>query len=247
MSILTESRDGVLVLTINRPDAGNSLDPQVGNAMLSALEDADQSDDVRTIVITGAGEKIFSAGMDLRAFASGADMAPVQLALARLAGFRKPVIAAVNGSAVAGGFEIVMRADLVVAADHAKFGIPEVKRGLVAVAGGTRLPRRIPLAVALELGLTGEPISAQRAFDLGLINRVAPSASVMDEALHLASLVAANGPLAVRATKQLMREELGADTSERVNDVCRPVFDSEDAREGTRAFAERRAPIWTGR
>ena len=140
-----------------------------------------------------------------------------------------------------------MRADLVVAADHSKFGIPEVKRGLVAAGGGTRLPTRIPLQIALEMGLTGETFGAQRALELGLINRVVPGADVMDAALALAALINANGPLAVQATKRLMREEVGADNSAHVMEVTRPVFASEDAREGATAFAEKRAPIWKGR
>jgi len=247
LTVQTETHDGVVVLTIDRPDAGNSLDPEIGTGLLAALADADADADVRVLIVTGAGDRIFSAGMDLRAFASGADMSSVGSALEKLANFRKPVVAAVNGSAVAGGFEIVLRADLVVAADHAMFGIPEVKRGLVAAGGGTRLPRRIPLAVALEMGLTGEPISADRAFELGLVNRVVAGDAVMDEARRLAGLIVANGPLAVQATKQLMREELGPDMTERVREVSGPVFVSEDAKEGATAFAERRAPVWKGR
>lgn len=247
MTVHTETQDGIVVLTIDRPGAGNSLDPDVGEALLAAFAGAAADDDVRTLVVTGAGDRVFSAGMDLRAFAAGADMTPVGDALEALEHFPKPVIAAVNGSAVAGGFEIVLRADLVVAASHAVFGIPEVRRGLVAAGGGTRLPRRIPLAVALELGLTGETISADRAFELGLVNRVTAGDGVMDEALRLARLIAANGPLAVQATKQLMREELGPDMSDRVREVSTPVFVSEDAKEGATAFAEKRPPVWKGR
>jgi enoyl-CoA hydratase/crotonobetainyl-CoA hydratase len=202
---------------------------------------------VRTIIVTGAGEKIFCAGMDLKAFASGEDVAPVGKAFAALRECPKPVIAAVNGAALAGGFEVMMGADLVVAAEHARFGIPEVKRGLVAAGGGTRLPTRIPLQVALEMGLTGEPISAARALELGLINRVVPADQVLDGALALAALINANGPLAVQATKLLMREEVGPDTAQRVGQVTMPVFASEDAREGATAFAQKRPPVWKGR
>jgi enoyl-CoA hydratase/carnithine racemase len=140
----------------------------------------------------------------------------------------------------------MMRADLVVAADHARFGIPEVKRGLVAAGGGTRLPTRIPLQIALEMGLTGETITAQRALELGLINRVVPAADVMSTALALAALINANGPLAVEATKRLMREEIGADNADHVRAVVAPVFASDDAREGAVAFAEKRTPNWKG-
>ncbi len=158
MSVLVENRDGVLLLTINRPDAGNALNPEVGQGFVDALSAAATDPAVRTVIVTGAGEKIFSAGMDLKAFSAGEDMSAVAAGLNYLRDFPKPYIAAVNGSAVAGGFEVVLMADLVVAAEHAKFGIPEVKRGLIAAGGGTRLPARIPLQVALEMGLTGEPI-----------------------------------------------------------------------------------------
>ena len=198
-------------------------------------------------MITGAGEKIFSAGMDLKAFAAGEDMTAVGEGLRILNECLKPVIAAVNGIAVAGGFEVMMRADLVVAADHAKFGIPEVTRGLVAAGGGTRLPTRIPLQIALEFGLTGDTFSAQRALELGLVNRVVPGAGVLTTALELAARINRNGPLAVQATKRLMREEVGPDNSERVMEISGPVFASADAREGATAFAEKRAPVWKGK
>ena len=247
MSVTAELTNGVLVVTINRPEAGNSLNPAVGKGLVDALGDAAENPEVRTVVITGAGEKIFCAGMDLKAFAAGEDMKSVGEGLAVLANFPKPVLAAVNGHALAGGFEVMMKADLVVAADHAKFGIPEVKRGLVAAGGGTRLPTRIPLQVALEMGLTGEPITAARALELGLFNRVVPAADVMSTTLALAALIAANGPLAVQATKRLMREEVGPDTAAHVRTVTAPVFSSADAREGATAFAEKRPAVWTGK
>ena len=246
MSVLAENLDGALVVTINRPDAGNSLNPAVGTGLSDALANAATDPSVRSVIVTGAGEKIFCAGMDLKAFSAGEDMTPVGEGLRLLSECPKPVIAAVNGIAVAGGFEVMLRADLVVAADHARFGIPEVKRGLVAAGGGTRLPTRIPLQVALEMGLTGETFGADRALELGLINRVVPGAEVLDSALGLAGLINANGPLAVQATKRLMREEVGPDNSDHVRDVTAPVFGSADAREGAMAFAEKRAPIWKG-
>jgi enoyl-CoA hydratase/carnithine racemase len=247
MSLLVELRDGALVLTIDRPQAGNSLNAEVGSGFVTALADAASDPAVRSVIVTGAGEKIFCAGMDLKAFAAGEDMTMVGEGLRLLDEFPKPVIAAVNGIAVAGGFEVMMRADLVVAAEHSRFGIPEVKRGLVAAGGGTRLPTRIPLQVALELGLTGETISASRALELGLINRVVPAADVMSAALALAALINANGPLAVQATKKLMREEVGADRADAIRQAVAHVFASEDAHEGATAFAEKRTPNWKGR
>jgi enoyl-CoA hydratase len=246
MSVDTERRDGALIITLNRPEAGNSLNPAVGQGLCAALEMA-LDDDIRSIIVTGAGEKIFCAGMDLKAFAAGENMAAVGKGLQGLATCPKPVIAAVNGHALAGGFEVMMKCDLVVAADHARFGIPEVKRGLVAAGGGTRLPKRIPLQVALEMGLTGEPISAARALELGLVNRVVPAADVLATALELAALINANGPLAVQATKRLMLEEIGPDDAAHVGSLVAPVFSSADAREGAVAFAEKRQPQWTGR
>jgi len=247
MTVLVEHREGALVLTLNRPEAGNALNGALGQAIVDAVSAAIDDDAVRSLLVTGAGEKIFCAGMDLKAFAAGEDISPVGRAFRVLRECPKPLIAAVNGAALAGGFEVVMAADLVVAAEHARFGIPEVKRGLVAGGGGTRLPTRIPLQVALEMGLTGEPLSAARALELGLVNRVVPADQVLDAALALAALINANGPLAVQATKKLMWEEVGPDTAARVGEVTAPVFASEDAKEGARAFAEKRPPVWKGR
>jgi len=247
MSTQLDVRDGIMTITLNRPEAANALNEATAAGILEALDRANTDVDVRVVVITGAGEKIFSAGMDLKAFAAGENVRLVGDAIQSVRSCAKPVIAAVNGIAMAGGFELMMCCDLVVAADHAKFGIPEVKRGLVAAGGGTRLPQRIPLQIALEMGLTGEPISAQRALELGLINRVVPAADVIAAAHQLAALITANGPLAVQATKQLMLEEIGPDNSARVGQVTAHVFASEDAREGATAFAQKRTPEWKGR
>ncbi len=247
MEVLSELTNNVLVLTLNRPDAGNALNGALSEALSNALTDAETNDDVRVVVITGSGEKIFCAGMDLKAFAAGEDLAKIGMGFAALRKFKKPLIAAVNGHALAGGFEVVMMCDLVVSVDSARFGIPEVKRGLFAAGGGVRLPARIPLAVALEMGLTGDPIDAARAKELGLINQVVPSAELRDAALALASRVSANGPLAVQATKQLMLDEIGSGNSALLGELQKKVFSSEDAKEGATAFAQKRAPEWKGR
>ncbi|MEI2703720.1 MAG: enoyl-CoA hydratase-related protein [Ilumatobacteraceae bacterium] len=209
MSVLTEDRDGVLVITIDRAHAANALDAAAGQGLVDALERTSADDAVRVVVITGAGERVFSSGMDLRAYARGEDLHPVDRGLRLMGECPKPVIAAVNGSALGGGFELMLTTDLVVAADHARFGLPEVTRGLLAAGGGTRLPRRIPLQVALEMGLTGQPISADRALQLGLINRVVAGHEVLDTALGLAAVIAANGPRAVQVTKRMIARRTG--------------------------------------
>jgi enoyl-CoA hydratase len=215
-------------------------------------------DGVRCVILTGAGDKAFCAGMDLKAFAAARSVDSPPRDPALTAGFRefsrgifpKPVIAAVNATAVAGGFELVMNCDLVVSSDQAKFGIPEVKRGLYPAGGGFTLPARIPLAIALELGLTGDLIDAGKAERLGLINRVVPAADVLGTALGLAARISENGPLGVILTKKLMRTaaEHGVDAARReAAEGHASVFGSEDALEGSSAFAEKRTPKWTGR
>ena len=247
MEVLSELTNNVLVITLNRPEAGNALNGALSEGLANALTEAAENDDVRAIVVTGAGEKIFCAGMDLKAFAAGEDIAKIGMGFAALRNCKKPLIAAVNGHALAGGFEVVMMCDLVVSVDSARFGIPEVKRGLFAAGGGVRLPARIPLAIALEMGLTGDPIDASRAKELGLINQVVPASELRDAALALAARVSANGPLAVQATKQLMLDEIGNGNPSLLGELQKKVFTSEDAKEGATAFAQKRAPEWKGR
>ncbi|MHB8329147.1 MAG: enoyl-CoA hydratase-related protein, partial [Acidimicrobiales bacterium] len=203
-----ERRGHVEILTISRPEARNAINGDVTAAMGGALDAAEHDEDCWVVVLSGAGDKAFSAGMDLKAFASGQGAGIIDangFASITRRSFPKPIIAAVNGAALAGGCEIMLACDLVVAADHATFGIPEVKRGLIAGAGGLiRLPTRLPRALALELALTGEPIDATRALQVGLINRVVPGGRLMDEALSLAELIADNAPLAVRLSKKVM-------------------------------------------
>ena len=253
--VLRERRGHVEILTINRPEARNAVNGAVSTGIAAALDELAEDPEAWVVILTGSGDKAFSAGMDLKAFAAG-DGAAVMGAPGGFGGiarrdFPKPLIAAVNGSALAGGLEIALSCDLVVAADHAVFGIPEASRGLIAGAGGLfRLPRRVPLAVALELALTGDPIDADRAFQLGLVNRVVPRQQLMDEALVLAERIAENAPLAVRYSKAVMLQSLGAGDTEgwRLTDeAVGVVFSSTDAMEGPTAFAEKRRPNWQGR
>lgn len=250
-----ERRGNVEILTINRPEARNAINAEVSAQMAGALQELQDDRSCAVVVLTGAGDKAFSAGMDLKAFAAG-EGAGIMSADGGFAGiaerdFPKPLIAAVNGSCLAGGCEIMLSCDLVVAADHAVFGIPEAKRGLVAGAGGLfRLPRRLPLAIALELALTGDPIDAQRAWQLGLVNRVVPADRLLDEAVALAAAVAANAPLAVRWSKKVIKEALALDEQAawKLNaEAVGAVFGSADAMEGPVAFAEKRPPVWQGK
>jgi enoyl-CoA hydratase/carnithine racemase len=253
--VLRERRGHIEILTINRPEARNAVNGAVARGFSAAFDELEADDDCWVVVLTGAGDKAFSAGMDLKAFAAG-EAGEIMGASGGFGGiaqrdFSKPLIAAVNGSALAGGCEIMLSCDLVVAVEEAKFGIPEVKRGLIAGAGGLiRLPKRIPQAIALELALTGDPIDAQRALSLGLINRVVPAGSLMDEAMALAETIAENAPLAVRASKRVMKQAGDVPDAEgwKINNAAVPeVFGSADAMEGPIAFAEKRKPNWSGK
>jgi enoyl-CoA hydratase len=249
MTVLVEQRDAVTVVTISRPEVRNALDAETMAGIGEALVAAEQDGDVRAVVLTGAGDRAFCAGMDLRAFAAGGptvDESRPGLEVFTERVFPKPIIAAVNGAAVAGGFELMLACDLAVAADHARFGLPEVKRGLVAAGGGTNLPRRIPLALAMELALTGETVDAARARQLGLVNRVVPGAEVLTEALALAATIARNGPMALRVTKELLVGQARGASRAEIAAAAAPVFASADAKEGAVAFAEKREPRWTG-
>jgi len=256
MSELLRQRQGhIEILTINRPEARNAINGAVSRGFSAAFDELEADDDCWVVIVTGSGDKAFSAGMDLKAFTAG-EAGEIMGAKGGFGGiaqrdFPKPIIAAVNGSALAGGCEIMLSCDLVVAVEGAKFGIPEVKRGLMAGAGALiRLPKRIPPTIALELALTGDPIDAQRALALGLINRVVPADRLMEEALALAGTIADNAPLAVRVSKRVMKQagELPDAEGWAVNNAAVPeVFGSADAQEGPIAFAEKRKPNWTGR
>jgi enoyl-CoA hydratase len=250
--VLVERRDGVQIITINRPEAKNALNGAVARGIADAVDELDASDDLQVGVLTGAGGT-FCAGMDLKAFLRGESPTVGNRGLGGITQSppRKPLIAAVEGWAVAGGFELLLACDMVVAAETSKFGVPEVKRALVAGAGAAMLlPQRIPQAIALELLLTGDPISAERAAQLGLVNRLTPDGGALDGAIELARTIAANGPLAVAITKQIARASSDWTLEEgwkNQHRLMEPVFTSEDAREGATAFAEKRPPIWKGR
>jgi enoyl-CoA hydratase/carnithine racemase len=246
-----ERRGATAVVTLNRPEARNAISPEVSQAMVEILDGIEADAGVRTVVLTGAGD-VFSAGADLKVVAAGRalDIAKVKGGFAGIVtrDFPKPIIAAVNGPALAGGCEIVLSCDLVVAADTARFGIPEAQRGLMAAAGGLiRLPKRVPLAIALELAMTGDPIDAARALGLGLVNRVVPRVEVLDAALALAERIGQNSPIAVRMSRRVVREAAELDEAggwKLTNELASEVFASGDAIEGATAFAEKRAPVW---
>jgi enoyl-CoA hydratase len=250
--VLVEQRDGVQLITINRPEAKNALNKAVAEGVAAAVDELDASDELRVGVLTGAGGT-FSAGMDLKGFLRGETPAIEGRGLCGITQTppRKPLIGAVEGWALAGGFELLLACDLVVAAETAKFGVPEVKRSLVAGAGAALLlPRRVPFALALELLLTGDPLPAPRAAEIGLVNRITPEGGALEGALALAAALAQNGPLAVAATKAIARgsgDWTFAEGWVKQAELMAPVFGSEDAREGAAAFAEKRAPVWKGR
>ncbi len=252
--VLRERRGNVEILRLNRERARNAIDAATARALRAIFDELTDDPDVCAVVLTGAGDRAFCAGMDLKAFASG-EMGEILSGDGGFAGiasrrFPKPLIAAVNGAALAGGFEIMLACDLVVAAEHAIFGIPEVKRGLAAAGGGLiRLAKRIPPAIALEMALTGESIDAQRALSYGLVNRVVPAGRVVDEALELAGRICANAPLAVQVSKELMKRSLDLDEAQAWDlngELTARVLTSRDAIEGAVAFAEKRPPVWTG-
>ncbi len=249
--VLTSEKDGVLIVTINRPEAKNAMTKAAAEAIAAAMDRLDAEDDLRVGILTGAGGT-FCSGMDLKGFLRGERPSVEGRGFGGVveAPPQKPLIAAVEGYALAGGLELMIACDLVVANSGAQFGIPEAKRGLVAAAGGVMmLPDQIPERIAMELALTGDFIGASRAYELGLINTVTDGAA-LDGAMELAAKIAANGPLAVKVSKQVMKQSRGWSMDERYakqGELIAPVFSSSDAREGAAAFAEKRAPNWTGK
>jgi enoyl-CoA hydratase len=250
-AVLTEVTDGIAVITINRPEARNAVNGEVARGIAAAIDEFDGDREVRVLVLTGAGGT-FSAGMDLKGFLAGD--APV----AADRGFGgivqrppvKPIVAAVEGYALAGGFELALACDLVVASEQARFGLPEVRRGLVAGAGGLlRLPRRIPYHLAMEIALTGEHYTAARLHQAGLVSEIVAAGEALPAARDLAGRIAQGGPLALAATKRIIVESEDWDSAsafDKQGKIIGPIFASADAREGAMAFAEKRSPNWRG-
>ena len=250
--VLAERRENVLVITLNRPEVRNAVNAALAAGVAGALEQLDGDDDLSVGVLTGAGG-FFCAGMDLGAFVKGESPWFGDRGFAGIAqrASRKPLIAAIEGFAVAGGLEIALACDLIVAARGAKLGIPEATRSLVAAGGALlRLPRRMPYHVVMELALTGDPLPADRFHDFGVVNRLAEPGAALDVALELAARIARNGPLALAASKRILQEQFdwsSAEMWEKQGAISGPVFASEDAKEGANAFKEKRAPVWRGR
>jgi enoyl-CoA hydratase len=250
-AVRTEADGGIAVITINRPEARNAVNGEVAQGIAAAVDEFDSASDVRVIILTGAGGT-FSAGMDLKGFLSGDSPVVEGRGFAGITEQPpvKPVIAAVEGYALAGGFEIVLSCDLIVASETAKFGLPEVRRGLAAGAGGLlRLPRRVPYHLAMEIVLTGEYVPAERLHQAGLVSRLVGTGQALAAARELAARVALGAPLALAASKRVVVESADWPSDEafrKQGAVLGPVFTSADAMEGAIAFAEKRAPVWRG-
>jgi enoyl-CoA hydratase len=248
-----EKRGHVAIVTINRPEAMNAFTAEMLRALDAAFADFDADPELRVAILTAAGDKAFSAGMDLKEaiplMAEGDELGYEDHTKRPFSDVFKPIIAAVNGHCIAGGLELLQGTDLRVAAEHATFGLGEVRWGIIPTGGShIRLPRQIPWAVAMELLLTGKPLDARRAYDIGLVNRVVPAPELMPAALELAEVICKNGPLAVRTAKEIAVRALGLEAGFVLEKALGArVFASEDAKEGPRAFAEKRPPRFRGR
>lgn len=250
--VLTQEENGVLIVTINRPEAKNAMTKAAAEGIAAAMDRLDSDDSLRVGILTGAGGT-FCSGMDLKGFLAGETPSVPGRGFGGISHYSpaKPLIAATEGYALAGGFELVLACDMVVAARTTKFGLPEVKRSLVAGAGGVfRLPQQIPERIAMEMVMTGDHYTAERMYEVGLINALTDEGKALDGAKELAARIAINGPLATAASKKIMKEYKGWPHDEiwaRQQEIMNPVFSSEDAREGATAFAEKRAPVWKGK
>ncbi len=260
-AVTVETRGHVMLITINRPEARNAVNRFVHEGVGDALHAANGDAEIRAVIVTGAGDKAFCAGADLVALSRGESLAPDDK-VKQAWGFAglvshaisKPVIACVNGDAFGGGLEITLACDLAVAVDGARFGLPEPKRGLFAAAGGVfRLGQQLPKKIAMEMILTGDPISAERALELGLVNVLSPRESLIDAAFALADRIAVNAPLSVQASKRMAAGIVGGKIAheeaawQQNRAESKIVFTSEDSREGPKAFADKRAPVWKAR
>jgi enoyl-CoA hydratase len=252
-SVKFEKRGKIAIFTLNRPETRNAFTTDMMRAMDAAFADFNNDDDLWVAILTAAGDKAFSSGMDLKQaiplIQSGDEVGYEDHTKRPFSDIFKPIIAAVNGLCVAAGLEILQGTDLRIAAEHATFGLAEVRWGRIPRGGShIRLPRQIPWAVAMEILLTGKPIDAQRAYDIGLVNKVVPIDKLMDEAIALAETICRNGPLAVRTAKEIAVRSLGLEQSFVLEKaLALKVLASEDAKEGPRAFAEKRPPRFTGR
>jgi enoyl-CoA hydratase len=250
--ILTERRRNVLLITLNRPEVRNAVNGAVAEGIAGALDELDGDESLSVGVLTGGGG-FFCAGMDLGAFVKGESPWFGDRGFAGIAqrASQKPLIAAIEGFAVAGGMEIALACDLIVAAKGAKMGIPEAKRSLVAAGGALlRLPQRMPYHVVMELALTGDPMPAERFHEFGVVNRLAEPGTAVDVAIELAEKLAKSGPLAVIASKRILQEQYDWSTAEmweKQGAISGPVFASEDSKEGANSFKEKREPVWRGR
>ncbi len=250
--VVAERRGDVLLITLNRPEVRNAVNAALAAGVAGALDELDSDESLSVGVLTGAGG-FFCAGMDLGAFVKGESPWFGDRGFAGIAqrASRKPLVAAIEGFAVAGGMEIALACDLIVAAKGAKIGIPEATRSLVAAGGALlRLPRRMPYHVVMELALTGDPLPAERFHEFGVVNRLAEPGSAVDVAIELAERLAKNGPLALAASKRILQEQFdwsSADMWDKQGAISGPVFASEDAKEGANAFKEKRDPVWQGR
>jgi enoyl-CoA hydratase len=247
-AVLVERRDRVMIITLNRPEAMNAINGALSHGLINAVRELDEDDSLTAGVITGAG-RAFCAGMDLKAFARGEDIGPLFTFVRE--GASKPLIAAIDGYALAGGCEIALTCDLLVASKSSKIGIREVKVGLFAAAGGVfRLPARVGVTKAMEMALTGEPITAEDAMEAGMLTELTEDGGALEAAIAWAERIAENAPLAVAASKKLVRAaSQGIDEDslwEMQGPLQQKVFASNDAKEGPVAFAEKRAPKWTG-
>ncbi|TYK43665.1 crotonase/enoyl-CoA hydratase family protein [Actinomadura decatromicini] len=250
-AVLTEERDGVLIITINRPESRNAINGAAGHGIAAAVDELDARKDLSVGILTGAGGT-FSSGMDLKAFLAGESPVVEGRGLGGITerAPAKPLIAAIEGYALAGGCELALACDMIVASRDAQFGLPEPKRGLVAAGGGLlRLPRRIPFHIAMEIALTGDRYPAERMAELGFVNRLTEPGGALDAARELAARMAENAPLALAATKRVILESADWTADEmwqKQQEITLPVFTSKDAQEGPAAFAQKRKPNWSG-